>query len=234
MLDQNTDRMWYVIGAVIIGAAIVLILNGTVPDLFASVGKTFEDKTNETIEMVDGIGPTSVMFLPENLEPYKASVVHYDESSNTWTLDLEARPESNMFNTGFRTKPYAIDIPYGKTYTISYDVWSPVDISAVPDVNAGPVEGEWWRQHDNDDQSTRRYNGQQAIVGVDYADGYAPFKALPIKANTWTTITFSYANTSPENVNKVALYDYSDLGVKNDTGEVLRIKMRNISGHISD
>lgn len=52
MLDQNTDRMWYVIGAVIIGAAIILILNGTMPQLFASVAETFEDKTDDVSSAV--------------------------------------------------------------------------------------------------------------------------------------------------------------------------------------
>lgn len=53
MLDQNTDRMWYVIGAVILGAAIILILNGTAPELFASVGDTFSTKTEEVTQIVD-------------------------------------------------------------------------------------------------------------------------------------------------------------------------------------
>lgn len=43
MLDQNTDRIWYVIGAVLIGAAIILILNGTAPNLFASVAGTYDE-----------------------------------------------------------------------------------------------------------------------------------------------------------------------------------------------
>lgn len=59
MLDQNTDRMWYVIGAVIIGAAIIFILNGMIPELFASVGGTFQDKTKETTDIVDGIKPNT-------------------------------------------------------------------------------------------------------------------------------------------------------------------------------
>lgn len=57
MLDQNTDRMWYVIGAVIIGAAIILILNGTAPDLFASIGESFKEKTEEAISVIDSIDP---------------------------------------------------------------------------------------------------------------------------------------------------------------------------------
>ena len=38
MLDQNTDRMWYVIGAVLIGAAIIFGASTMFPSAFASVG----------------------------------------------------------------------------------------------------------------------------------------------------------------------------------------------------
>lgn len=58
MLDQNTDRIWYVIGAVLIGAAIILIANGTLPDLFGQVADTYGEKTEEAAgameEMVTG------------------------------------------------------------------------------------------------------------------------------------------------------------------------------------
>ena len=43
MLDQNTDRMWYVIGALVVGAGIILLANKTLPEVFASVTGAFED-----------------------------------------------------------------------------------------------------------------------------------------------------------------------------------------------
>lgn len=49
MLDQNTDRMWYVIGAVLIGASIIFGMNTFMPNAFASVGGMFED----TISMIE-------------------------------------------------------------------------------------------------------------------------------------------------------------------------------------
>lgn len=55
MLDQNTDRLWYVIGAVLIGAAIILMLNGTVPDLFAQVAGIYEEKTEEAMSGAEHI-----------------------------------------------------------------------------------------------------------------------------------------------------------------------------------
>lgn len=53
MLDQNTDRIWYVIGAVLIGAAIILLLNGTAPNLFAQVAGTMKDHTDEFSAYMD-------------------------------------------------------------------------------------------------------------------------------------------------------------------------------------
>lgn len=53
MLDQNTDRLWYVIGAVILGAAIILLLNGTVPNLFAQVAGTMKGPTDEFSTYMD-------------------------------------------------------------------------------------------------------------------------------------------------------------------------------------
>ena len=43
MLDQNTDRMWYVIGAVLIGAAIIGGFMFFMPEAFSSVGGMFDD-----------------------------------------------------------------------------------------------------------------------------------------------------------------------------------------------
>lgn len=49
MLDQNTDRLWYVIGAVLIGAAVILLLNESAPRMFASIGETFESTTEKAL-----------------------------------------------------------------------------------------------------------------------------------------------------------------------------------------
>ena len=59
MLDQNTDRMWFVIGAVIVGAAIIFIANGTLPTLFASVSDSFEESAHKGTELIGEIHPMS-------------------------------------------------------------------------------------------------------------------------------------------------------------------------------
>lgn len=47
MLDQNTDRMWYVIGALVIGAGIILLANKAMPEIFANVSKSMEGVTGD-------------------------------------------------------------------------------------------------------------------------------------------------------------------------------------------
>ncbi|WP_180229124.1 hypothetical protein [Bacillus wiedmannii] len=44
MLDQNTDRSWWMIGAVIVGAALVGVVSVAFPDLTESVIGLFKDK----------------------------------------------------------------------------------------------------------------------------------------------------------------------------------------------
>ncbi|MFJ8369671.1 hypothetical protein ACIQ61_25960 [Bacillus cereus] len=44
MLDQNTDRSWWMIGAVIVGAALVGIVSVAFPDLTQSVIGLFKTK----------------------------------------------------------------------------------------------------------------------------------------------------------------------------------------------
>lgn len=59
MLDQNTDRMWFVIGALVVGAGIIFIANGTLPELFASVTESFEEASDNALSVVDEVVPTT-------------------------------------------------------------------------------------------------------------------------------------------------------------------------------
>jgi len=43
MLDQNTDRMWFVIGALVVGAGIILLANSLFPKMFDNITKSFND-----------------------------------------------------------------------------------------------------------------------------------------------------------------------------------------------
>jgi len=53
MLDQNTDRMWFVIGALVVGAGIILLANKAMPEVFAKVTKQMENITNSTTDEID-------------------------------------------------------------------------------------------------------------------------------------------------------------------------------------
>lgn len=53
MLDQNTDRMWFVIGALVVGAGIILLANKTMPEIFASISKSMNDTVNTSVDEID-------------------------------------------------------------------------------------------------------------------------------------------------------------------------------------
>lgn len=81
MLDQNTDRMWYVIGAIMIGAAILLLINGAAPDLFAQVAGTYEEKTEEATNAADelyvgGIRPNLLLGTHDEWREYGGHLNH--------------------------------------------------------------------------------------------------------------------------------------------------------------
>lgn len=123
MLDQNTDRMWYVIGAVIIGAAIILILNGTVPEMFASVGETFKAKTENVrtdvsdITMTDGAMPQKreeVFFDMQDIQPWAAE--EFKRLSDT-SIQLSA---DEKYYGGFSIPASYFEL--GETYTLAFDI----------------------------------------------------------------------------------------------------------------
>ena len=123
MLDQNTDRMWFVIGAVILGEAFIFIANGTLPTLFASVADSFEDAADKGTEVVDEIGANPNLLLGTTSE---------------WTLHgtslyvASAGPSSqyrNVADTGLKA---------GETVTLSgeYDFG---EYRYAPRINFSPV-----------------------------------------------------------------------------------------------
>lgn len=55
MLDQNTDRMWFVIGALVVGAGIILLANKAMPEIFASVASSFEEVSDNATSSISDI-----------------------------------------------------------------------------------------------------------------------------------------------------------------------------------
>ena len=60
MLDQNTDRMWYVIGAVLIGAAIILAANSLFPGMFENITNSFSELLGNATDKIGDAGFTEV------------------------------------------------------------------------------------------------------------------------------------------------------------------------------
>lgn len=235
MLDQNTDRMWYVIGAVIIGASIILILNGTAPELFASVADTLKGKTEEVTAITDGIGPkvrSENLLDSKKVRFWGTTPVHYAEDTGTWTLDIASAPHLNR-SKGLSAEKGAIEVPYDKTLTIGYEIYIPEGLDgivAVSDVNNAYVSApltDDTPSNDNDNEWSRRYNGNKN----DYSTRYTG-SPVNLEAGEWNRVWFSYTNNNEDNVNHDALYDWSIFGVVNDTGETIRVQMRNITAYI--
>ena len=57
MLDQNTDRMWFVIGAVIVGAGIIALANLLFPKMFEDISTSFKGAIEGGLTEVGKIKP---------------------------------------------------------------------------------------------------------------------------------------------------------------------------------
>lgn len=109
MLDQNTDRMWYVIGALVVGAGIILLANKAMPEIFASVAKTFEDKTEDVSGVISTITVASKNF--ENTMDLSNVSHHRWVDPVTGNLTVQAGDDHSA--TGF------IPVVGGNTYVVS-------------------------------------------------------------------------------------------------------------------
>lgn len=63
MLDQNTDRMWFVIGALVVGAGIILLANKTMPEIFANITDNMKGITDDATDEIDNIKVAKVNLL---------------------------------------------------------------------------------------------------------------------------------------------------------------------------
>ena len=84
MLDQNTDRMWYTIGAVLIGAAIIFGANSLFPSAFASISYNFESTIAQFSDNDNLIKNYEVVGGWLNHEGFVTDEVHTSKSRD-WT-----------------------------------------------------------------------------------------------------------------------------------------------------
>lgn len=82
MLDQNTDRMWYVIGALVVGAGIILLANKAMPGVFANVSDRVMNVANNGLGAITDLvvyGEEDGNFTSENY--FMWETIHYDGES---------------------------------------------------------------------------------------------------------------------------------------------------------
>lgn len=88
MLDQNTDRMWFVIGALVVGAGIILLANNMVPDMFAKVTGSMKNVVTNNIGMVKKVrvGGENLIPISERYKTFENIDVRYYEYVRTVDL----------------------------------------------------------------------------------------------------------------------------------------------------
>lgn len=107
MLDQNTDRMWYVIGALVVGAGIILLANKALPEVFANVTKSFKGVAEEGISAVENLDNRNYFYLKdfENrmFSDNKNTLFYYIElelePNTTYTASTNAPISTNEFSS---------------------------------------------------------------------------------------------------------------------------------------
>jgi len=202
MLDQNTDRMWYVIGAVLIGAAIILGMNTLLPNAFASVSHNFTS-------LLDEIHFQSVG--PEHIIPFRSRILDYDEETETFLIEIDPETAHSRVDSGVQIKKGSLLVPYNHRHTINYQIRISFDAESVQDVNTVVTEGEPWAKLgtvDNDEWESRRYNGKKAQPHIDYdPEGLAPVMSQSVKGGVWHSMTYTYTNTDEGNVNEIDIMD---------------------------
>lgn len=238
MLDQNTDRMWYVIGALVVGAGIILLANKAMPEMFASVTESFEGASSGAMSVIDEVGYTRV--LPEHIAGFYVDSISYDASTDTFTLQFDEHSEHPTVDSGLRIKEGFIVVPYNHQHTISYEVFVPTDTTSVQDVNTlaeGGISSAWRSRQDNDEWERRLFNGSPAIPNVDYnADRLAPVKSQPLTGGQWTSMSYSYTNTDPLNAEQKNIIDVSTFGARLPEGHTgpYTIKIRHVRNIITE
>lgn len=88
MLDQNTDRMWFVIGALVVGAGVILLANNMVPDMFAKVTGSMKNVVTNNIGMVKNVrvGGENLIPISERYKTFENIDVRYYEYVRTVDL----------------------------------------------------------------------------------------------------------------------------------------------------
>ena len=177
MLDQNTDRMWFVIGAVIVGAAIIFIANGSLPTLFASITDTFQEQSDSATEAIDDRFVTIENVIVDG--DFSQGLTHWStdvgynlrvENNTLWATVKDLRSNARVANSSrsdFKTTDqwyYRFDIKpkYATMTALSFNGYG-----LTPNLYTEMVANEW-RTVSSIDYPTSATGGVDGLTGALY------------------------------------------------------------------
>ena len=151
MLDQKTDRMGFVIGAVIVGAAIIFIANGSIPTLFASVADSFEEASEKGTDVISQIIPFT------NYE--ERALVDFTDYLNqpmSWQQGGIMGDGSSSINNFVMRSDY-LEIPPGR-YTLRASTDRGYDVRMTMSVYTDKIEEELYDEIQTNEQGKIVHN----------------------------------------------------------------------------
>ena len=145
---------------------------------------------------------------------YYGGSVAYDATNKWYNVTASTASMNSTWGSG-TSFAESDDIPYGKWYIASFEIWSPVDATVVLDVN-NYARGTSWSGNDND--ANRKQSGFGNLT-----------------AGVWKKVMFAYQNANTKNTEKIAIYDNSGIGIKYDTSNGNQtFRIRNVQTMIAD
>lgn len=154
MLDQNTDRMWYVIGALVVGAGIILLANKTIPEIFASVGGMMND-------LIDVIPDGSSKRVAISDLPQDYNLISQDNIENgtfNWINGGLAPGEDRQFERMIEPVSVQPNSDYYVTYELVSNLegngWGTELAWIFYDEDMNPIRGDNLYSYDNESFKT--------------------------------------------------------------------------------
>ncbi|MEK4605409.1 tail fiber domain-containing protein [Bacillus sp. FSL L8-0099] len=182
---------------------------------FQSLDPSMQSKVNagaDAKNQIDGMqfGAKNII-RKKQITPINVASSSYDEATNTWTLTANSGA-GGSWGAGVRITDKTSVVPIGSWFTISFEIYSPIDANWNADVNNFPVTGTS-TTNDNDDIAMRKTSSKS------------------LKANTWTKCWFSWKNKDNSTTD---LYDQSNIGLVNNSGAPVTFKIRNVKGELGN
>ena len=112
MLDQNTDRMWFVIGALVVGAGIILIVNKTMPEVFANVADAFKGVADESTKSAS------------KLKVHQGNLINAADAMRVWSVKTNTNAWGAEFVRTTNLAPIIDAYDINQRYTLRFDIKS--------------------------------------------------------------------------------------------------------------